>query len=408
MTLFNIVSTLLVISALFSYLNYRYIKLPRTIGLMLITLVISLSLIILRSIGFTIDEHAQQLVSSIDFNKTLLEWMLCFLLFAGSLHVNIDDLREQKWTIGVFSTFSLIISTTIIATISYLIFNYIGLNIGYIYCLLFGALISPTDPIAVLGILKKAGTPKNLETNIVGESLFNDGVGVVIFMVLIGLISGEGHATSFTDIIILFVREALGGSILGLIVGWFTYKMLKTIDDYQVEILITLALVTGLYAFASSLHISGPLAIIIAGLVIGNHGRSFGMSEKTRDHLDLFWELIDEILNAILFILIGLEVLILKFSPQYIIPMILIIPSVLVARFISLGIPITLLRMKKEFIPNATRIMTWGGLRGGLSVALALSLPNGLERDIILVMTYGIVVFSILIQGLTVKYLVKV
>jgi CPA1 family monovalent cation:H+ antiporter len=408
MSLYNIVSTLLVISAFFSYLNYRYIKLPRTIGLMLITLLISLALLILRKFGIVIDEQARQLAHSIDFNKTLLQWMLCFLLFAGALHLNVDDLKEQKWTIGIFSTLSLIISTLLIASFSYFLFQIIGIDIKFIYCLLFGALISPTDPIAVLGIIKKSGTPKNLETNIIGESLFNDGVGVVLFLVLLGSITGETEGTGFTDILFLFTREAIGGCILGFILGWVTYKMLKTIDDYQVEILITIALVMGGSALADALHVSGPLAIIVAGLVIGNHVSSFAMSEKNRENLYLFWELIDEILNAILFILIGLEILILKFSIAYISPMILIIPAVLLARFISLGIPISLLRMRNEFIPNATRIMTWGGLRGGLAVALALSIPVGTERDIILFMTYGIVVFSILVQGLTVKYMVKV
>lgn len=407
MTLFNIISILLVISAFFGYLNYHYIKLPRTIGLMVITLFFSIALIILRSFGIVIDEQAKQLVYSIDFNTTLLQWMLCFLLFAGALHLNIDDLKEQKWTIGIFSTLSLVISTLLIASFTFFLFKFINYDIKYIYCLLFGSLISPTDPIAVLGIIKKAGTPKNLETNIIGESLFNDGVGVVLFLVLLGSITGETHGNSLTDILFLFIREAIGGCVLGFIFGWLTYKMLKTIDDYQLEIIITLALVTGGYALASALHVSGPLAIIIAGLVIGNHVSSFETSEKTREHLYMFWELIDEILNAVLFILIGLEILILKFSTQYIIPVLVIVPAVLLARFISLGIPISLLKMANEFIPNATRIMTWGGLRGGLAVALALSLPKSMERDIILVMTYGIVVFSILVQGLTIKYLIK-
>jgi CPA1 family monovalent cation:H+ antiporter len=407
MTLFNIVSILLVISAFFSYINYMYVKLPRTIGLMLITLLISIALLILRHFGIVIDEQAKQLAHSIDFNKTLLQWMLCFLLFAGALHLNIDELKEQKWTIGIFSTLSLIISTVIIATLSYFLFLVIGMDIKFIYCMLFGALISPTDPIAVLGIIKKSGTPKNLETNIIGESLFNDGVGVVLFLALLRNITIEAGESGFTDILLLFIREAIGGCILGLIFGWITYKMLKPIDDYQVEILITLALVMGGSALANGLHVSGPLSIILAGLVIGNHASSFAMSEKTREHLYLFWELVDEILNAVLFLLIGLEILILKFSNLYIIPVLVIIPAVLLARFISLGIPISLLKMSKEFIPNATRVMTWGGLRGGLAVALALSIPAGNERDIILVMTYAIVVFSILVQGLTIKYFIK-
>ncbi len=405
MSLFNIISTLLTITAIFSYLNYHYLKLPRTIGLMVITLIMSVGLIGLKSLGIVLVEQLVLLVKSIDFNKTLLQWMLCFLLFAGALHVNINDLSEHKWTITIFSTLSLVFSTFLIATLVYLLFYLFVIDIKFIYCLLFGALISPTDPIAVLGILKKAGAPKSLEINIVGESLFNDGVGVVIFLVLLSALSGNDF--NYASIPFLFIKEALGGMFFGLIMGWFTYKMLKTVDDYQVEILITLALVTGGYAFASAIHVSGPLAIIVAGLVIGNHGRSYGMSDKTREHLDLFWELIDEILNAILFILIGLELLVLSFHWDYIWIAVLAIPLVLIVRLISVGIPIKLLKKHFPFSENAIRIMTWGGLRGGLSIALALSIPPGIEREIILMMTYAIVIFSILVQGLTIKYLVK-
>ena len=406
MDFFDIIAILITLSAIFSYLNFRYIKLPTTIGLMLFALILSLLLIILGRLGFIIEDQARELISRIDFNKTLMYGMLSFLLFAGALHVNINDLLEQKLEIGIFATLGVVISTFIIGTLTYFMLQWMSLNIQYIYCLLFGALISPTDPIAVLGILKKVGARKSLETKITGEALFNDGIGVVVFIVLFSIAFG-GHRVTAGDIVLLFAAETIGGFLFGLLTGWIAYRLLKSVDNYQVEILITLSLVTGGYALASALHLSGPIAIVIAGLLIGNQGRRFAMSEVTRDHLDAFWELIDEILNAILFVLIGLEMLVLIFLRTYILQGLIAIPIVLLARFISLGIPISLLKIRREFSPNVIKIMTWGGLRGGISVALALSLPAGVERNIFLVMTYVVVVFSILVQGLTIKYLVQ-
>jgi CPA1 family monovalent cation:H+ antiporter len=406
MDLFDIISLLITLSAIFSYINYRYIKLPNTIGLMLFSLIMSLSLIVLGHLGFAIEDRARELVTSIDFNKALMEGMLSFLLFAGALHVDINDLLANKWEIGIFATFGVLFSTFLIGTSIYLVSLGFGLNLQYIHCLLFGALISPTDPIAVLGILKSTNVPKNLETKIAGESLFNDGIGIVVFITLFELSFG-GHELAVGDILFLFTQEALGGVLLGLLIGWITYRMLKSVDNYQVEILITIALVTGGYAIASMFHFSGPIAIVIAGLLIGNHGRRFAMSNHTRDHLDTFWELIDEILNALLFVLIGLEILVLSLSRQFLLAGLIAIPIVLFARFLSVGIPISLLKVRREFSPKVTRIMTWGGLRGGISVALALSLPVGRIRDIILVITYAVVVFSILVQGTTIKYLIK-
>ncbi|MEE9289081.1 MAG: sodium:proton antiporter [Bacteroidota bacterium] len=406
MDLFNIVAILVTLTAVFSYVNYRYIGLPVTIGVMLIALSTSLMLNLLGSFGFGLEQQAQAWLRSIDFDKTLLHGMLSFLLFAGALHIDINDLATRKWSIGSLATVGTIISTFIVGTLTWWVLGWFGVELSYIYCLLFGALISPTDPIAVLGILKTAGVPKSLEIKITGESLFNDGVGIVAFFVILEIATGT-HEVSAGHIGVLLVQEALGGVLFGLGVGYLAYQMLKSVDNYQVEVLITLALVAGGYALANALHLSGPIAIVVAGLLIGNHGRLFGMSEETRLHLDVFWELIDEILNAVLFVLIGLEVLVLTFTQSYLLASLLIIPLVLLSRFIAIGIPVTLLRSFRTFSPGAVRIMTWGGLRGGISVALALSLPPGAQRDVILAITYAVVVFSILVQGLTIEKLVK-
>lgn len=406
MELFNIVAILVTLTAVFSYINYRYIGLPVTIGVMLIALSTSLTLNLLGSFGLGLEQRAETLLRSIDFDKTLLHGMLSFLLFAGALHININDLLERKWSIGSLATVGTLISTFIVGTLTWLVLGWFGVDLSYVYCLLFGALISPTDPIAVLGILKTAGAPKSLETKITGESLFNDGVGIVAFFVILEIATGT-HEVGAGDIGLLLVQEAIGGAVFGLAVGYLAYQMLKSVDNYQVEVLITLALVAGGYALANALHLSGPIAIVVAGLLIGNHGRLFGMSEETRDHLDVFWELIDEILNAVLFVLIGLEVLVLTFTQSYLLASLLIIPLVLLSRFVAIGIPVTLLRSFRTFSPGAVRIMTWGGLRGGISVALALSLPASEERDVILAITYAVVVFSILVQGPTIGKLVK-
>lgn len=406
MELLDIIALLLSLAALFSYINHRYIRLPTTIGLMLIALLVSLAIIGLKHIGLAFPEQwAGRVLESIDFNETLLQGMLSFLLFAGALHVNLGDLEKQKWVIATLASIGVLSSTFIIGGLSWWLFGLLGLDIAFIYCLLFGALISPTDPIAVLGILKTAGAPKSLETKITGESLFNDGIGVVIFLVLLGIASsGE---VSAAEVALLFAEEALGGALFGLLLGWIANRMLAAVDNYQVEILLTLALVMGGYSLAGALHLSGPIAIVVAGLLIGNRGRVLAMSDRTREHLDTFWELVDEILNAVLFVLIGLEVLVLTFQQGYLSAALLMIPVVLLARLISVGIPISLMRNFRRFTPHAVKILTWGGLRGGISVALALSLPVGAERDAIITITYIIVVFSILVQGLSVDRLIK-
>jgi len=406
MKLFNILAILITLSAGFSYLNHRFIRLPTTIGLMVIALLVSLGLAALGPLGFGLEEDAHRLLASIDFDETLLHGMLSFLLFAGALHVNLENLARQKYIIGLLATFGVLGSTVIIGFISRWVLALLGIDLPLIYCLLFGALISPTDPIAVLGILKKVGVSESLETKICGESLFNDGVAVVVFLVFLEIAAGT-HEVTAASVLGLFFKEALGGIVFGLLIGWVAYWMLKSIDNYQVEVLITLALVAGGFALADELHISGPIAIVVAGLLIGNHGRMLAMSDQVREHLDTFWELVDEVLNAVLFVLIGLEVLVLTFTREYFIAGLLLIPLLLLARFVSVGWPVLILRMFRTFSPDVIKILTWGGLRGGISVALALSLPPGKNREVILAITYMIVVFSIIVQGLTIGKLVR-
>lgn len=402
MELLNAAAILITLAAVFGFINARFIGLPTTIGIMLIALLCSLALIIAGKFGLAdIIEPARHLLKSIDFHETLMQGMLSFLLFAGALHVDLGDLAKQKWVILILATFGVVISTFLVGSITWVVLNALGLGIPFIYALLFGALISPTDPIAVMGILKKAGVNKSLETKIAGESLFNDGVGVVVFLVLLG-IATSGQTPTASSIGMLFAHEALGGMLFGLLIGSLAFWMLSTVNNYQIEVLITLSLVMGGYALATQLHLSGPIAMVVAGLLIGNHGRTFAMSDSTREHLDTFWELLDEILNAVLFVLMGLEVLILSLKEEYLLAALVIIPLVLVARLISIGLPIMVLRYFREFSPRVIEMMTWGGLRGGISIALALSLPLGAERDIIVAITYAVVIFSIFVQGLTI------
>jgi len=407
MALLNSAAILMTLAALFAYLNHRFIRLPTTIGIMLIALSISLLLIIAGELNlFDARPAMQWLMKDIDFYTTLMHGMLSFLLFAGALHVNLNDLERQKWIIALLATFGILISTAIIGSLSYLVLLALGLKLPFIYCLLFGALISPTDPIAVMGILKTSSAPKSLHTKITGESLFNDGVGVVVFLVLLGIATG-GQQIDAVAIGLLFAQEAIGGAVFGLVIGYFTYLLLKGVNNYQVEVMLTLALVMGGYALANSLHLSGAIAMVVAGLMIGNHGRVLAMTEQSREHLDTFWELIDEILNAVLFVLLGLEVMVLAYQMEFVLAAIAIIPLVLFARFVSVGLPVVLMKRFRSFTPNVVQIMTWGGLRGGISVALALSLPMGQPREVILAITYAVVLFSIMVQGLSIGTLIK-
>jgi len=410
MDYFLIITILVVLAALFGYVNVRFLKLPNTIGLMLITIVFTLAVLALSYFDPTLLNAERDIISQIDFKSVLLDVMLSFLLFAGALHTNFDQLKVQRWPVLVFSTVGVLISTFLVGTAIFYLLQLLGLEsqVDFIYCLLFGALISPTDPIAVLGILKQAGVPKKLETKIVGESLFNDGVGVVVFLTIFAIASSGGAEIEPMEILALFGEEVIGGIILGLLLGWITYRLMKSIDDYDIEVIITLAAVMGGTVIAQSLHLSAPLAMVTAGLIVGNNTvRQTAMSEITESYVDKFWELIDILLNTILFVLIGMEMLVLTFDGKFILAGLLAIPIVLLCRFTSLLFPIKFFRKKLKFVPNTNIIMTWGGLRGGISIALALGLTEDMHRELFLVITYIIVVFSILVQGLTVGKLVK-
>ncbi|NNK93102.1 MAG: sodium:proton antiporter [Desulfobacterales bacterium] len=401
MSLFEITALLMALTALFSYINYRILRMPTTIGVMFIALIFSLGIVALRWFGVEVGQaRVAEILDAIDFDQTLLHGMLSFLLFAGAMHIKLEDLRSQKWAIAILASAGVIASTFIVGMLTWLVLNLLGTPISFIFCLLFGALISPTDPVAVIGILKTAGVTKSLETKIAGESLFNDGIGVVVFMIILQLAYG-GVEVSFSQVALLFIEEAIGGALLGFVIGFIAYQMLKRVNNYQVEVIITLALVMGGYALADRIHTSGPIAIVVAGLLIGNHGRAFAMSDNTRERLDDFWELMDEILNALLFMLIGLEVLIMPFTWSLFITGLLAIGITLFARWASVGGAVSLMRPFRSFSPGVVRILTWGGLRGGISVALALSIPPVPERATIITITYIIVVFSIVIQGMT-------
>ncbi len=408
MDYFFITTVLVVLAALFGYLNVRILKLPNSIGLMVITIFFTLSVFALSYFDSTLLDAEKYIINQIDFKTVLLDIMLSFLLFAGALHTNFEQLKIQRWPVFVFATLGVLVSTFLVGTAMFYGLQLIGFEIKFIYCLLFGALISPTDPIAVLGILKKAGVPKKLETKIVGESLFNDGVGVVVFLTIFQIaVMGEGNVTPL-DIIGLFGKEVIGGIVLGLILGWITYRLMKSIDDYDIEVIITLATVMAGTVIAHKLHLSAPLAMVTAGLIVGNDTvRESAMSKITESYVDKFWELIDILLNTILFVLIGMELLVLTFEMEYLIAGLISIPTILVCRYLSLLIPVNLFKKKLDFVPNTNLIMTWGGLRGGISIALALGLTQEMHRDLFLVITYVVVVFSIVIQGLTVGKLVK-
>ena len=406
MTVFQIIALLITLTAMFSYLNYRYFKLPATIGVMLIALLVSAGLIGAGHFAPWIREGAENLLKQIDFDKALMQGMLSFLLFAGALHINLDDLNKQGGVIAPLAIAGVVIYMFVFGTQINWALGWLGFELGYAWCLLFGALISPTDPVAVIGILKDARVPHSLEVEIAGESLFNDGIGVVAFIVLREIAVADQHA-SVAHIGLLFLEQAVGGAVFGFVIGWITYRLLKSVDNYRLELMLTLALVMGGYALASVIGVSGPIAIVVSGLLIGNHGRRFAMSDTTRKHLDAFWEFLDEILNALLFMLIGLEILVLTFTRELFFAGLLAIPAILLARWVSVALPVTVMRRWRKFTPGTVTIMTWGGLRGGISVALALSLPAGHEREIVLVVTYIVVIFSILVQGLTLKRVVR-
>lgn len=407
----DLAAAFITLTTLLTYVNYRFVRLPPTIGVMATALVFSLLAQGLSMAGYPVLEvEMQQIIRRIDFSEVLMTWFLPALLFAGALHVNLGDLRNYKWPIGLLATFGVLIATTVIGYLAYYTFALFGWHVDFIYCLLFGALISPTDPIAVLGILRSAGAPKPLATTIVGESLFNDGTAVVVFTILLGiLMAGETPTVSTTAW--LFLREAVGGVLFGAALGYGVFLMMRGIDQYQVEVMLTLALVIGGAALAARLHVSAPIAMVVAGLIIGNQARQYAMSDETRRYIDKFWELIDEILNALLFALIGLELLLLPFNWLHVVAALVLGGAVLASRLLTVAPAILVLRQTeagRRQVPSGTiRILVWGGLRGGVSVALALSLPLGEQRDLILSLTYVVVLVSILLQGLSIGPLVR-
>lgn len=405
MTTFQSIGVLLAVAAGSSWINHRYIKLSSAIGVMIVSLVVSLGLIALGRLGFLDATTVAGYISSIDFETLLLHGMLAFLLFAGALTVKFSDLSSQKVPVAVLSTVGVTLSTIGAAALYWVVLGWVGIEIPFIIALLFGAIVSPTDAVAVLGILRKVGAPKGLETKVVGESLFNDGVGVVIFLAISSV--AFGREITGMEVVSTLALEVVGGGLLGLILGWVVFLMCKAVDDYVVEVLLTLALAAGGYALAEGLHVSAPICAVVTGLIIGNQGRELAMTERTREHLDIFWELVDELLNAVLFVLIGLEIFALSAGMRQVMAGCIGVGAVLVSRFISVWIPISILSMRRRFAPRTVAILSWGGLKGGISVALALSLPAGEFRELIVVSTYIVVIFSVLVQGTTLPLLLS-
>jgi|SRR5665647_75902 len=406
MQLFHLFSVLIVLSALFAYINHRVLKLPNSIGLMLVSLVFSIMILMTGNIFPAFKSVIINQLTQMNFSELLLEGMLSFMLFAGAIHIKYIDLKSEKLSILLFSSVSVLISTFIVGFSSFYILGLFDIKVQLIHALLFGALISPTDPIAVLSILKSAKISKSLETKIAGESLFNDGVAVVVFITLLEISKSDAQIEAL-NVIKIFGQEAIGGILLGIAIGWLGFKLIASINNYQVEVLITLAVVMGGYTLAYYIHTSGPLAMVAAGLITGNQGKDLGMSEITSEYIDKFWELIDEVLNALLFVLIGLELLVIQTGKIVVLISMVLILVVLLTRFISVWIPSLLIRLKEKITQQTLLILTWGGLRGGISIALALSIPEQFNKDIWVTITFAIVCFSILIQGLTIGKFAK-
>ena len=411
MTPFTILALLLTLAALVSYVNHRLVGLPSTAALMLVSLLISLGLIAGSFVGLPYQAFLERLLHQIDLSRSLLNGVLSFLLFAGALNIDLKQLHRQRWRVFSLAIVSTLLSIGMIAGLACAVFRWLGVPTPLLYCLIFGALISPTDPVAVLALMKNSGAPKPLETKIAGESLLNDGVGVVAFTFFLESLETTGPVLNleWQRALTLILREAGGGVALGLALGYLTFRLLRSIDDYPVELLLTLALVTGGYSLALALGVSGPLAIAVAGVVIGNPGRQHAMSEKTRQNLDTFWDLTDEVLNALLFAVVGLQVVTLKFHPVYLLAAALMVPAMLLTRTASVGLPALTFKLFGRPVEgrDGFLLLVWGGLRGGISVALALSLPPGGERDLLLLVTYVVVAFSVLVQGTTMPLVLR-
>ena len=410
-SVFNLIALLVTLAAVFGYVNYRWLRLPHTIGLVIIALAVSVVVLVVDAVfpELGLETSVRRTLTDIEFEDTLMKGVLSFLLFAGALHVDLDSLLSRRWAILTLATVGIVTSTLIVSALMFFGFRMCGFEVPLAYCLVFGALISPTDPVAVMGILKEVKVPPALEAKIAGESLFNDGVGVVLFTVLVSVAAGGGEHGEVTLVgaAELLAVEAIGGIVLGLAAGYSAYRAMKTIDQHSLEVLITVSLVMATYALATRLHISGPLAVVVAGLFIGNHGKRFAMSQTTREHIDTFWSVLDELLNSLLFLAIGFEVIAVTITGRIVGAGLMAIPVVLLARFVSVAGPITLLGLRQEFTRGAIPVLTWGGLRGGISVALALSLPASSVKPLLLATTYAVVIFSIVVQGLTVERVVR-
>lgn len=404
----EVLGILMSLTAISSYLNYRYIKLPKSIGLTLITLVLSFLTALSGKLGWDIEGFATHLLAGIGFNDTFLHGMLGYLLFAASLHVNRMELAKHKMIVGLLATVSVLFSTLIVGSGTFLLTQLLNIDIPLEYCFVFGALISPTDPISVLGILKTVNAQKGLEMKIAGEALFNDGMGIVLFVMLLEIAMGNGNTWDFQTATLFFLKQGLGGALLGLAIGWSTGILLRTVDHYEIAILLTLGMVAGGNAFADSvMNVSAPICMVVAGLAVGSMLQDGSMSKESLKRLDGFWEVLDAVLNAILFVTIGLEFLRLTYTQDTILASLGAILITIAARWISVIIPVASVSMFRKFSPMVALLMTWGGLRGGISIALALSIPNGPTRDFILAVTYAVVLFSITVQGLTLAGLVR-
>ncbi len=405
---FDAAAILIVLAAALGYLNHRVFKLPASVGMTLMGAIASLLVIGVDSIlpTWSLSARVNGFLSSIDFHVTLMDGMLSFLLFAGALHVDWSEMRRGRWPILLLSTVGVLISTALVGFGFAAVASVLGLAVPLIWCFVFGALISPTDPVAVMAVLKRAAVPPTLQATVAGESLFNDGVGVVVFAILLSVALGT-EPFSLQQAGMEFLREAGGGAVLGLVMGWIAFRAMRSIDEYNVEVMISLAVVMGGYSLAHTVHVSGPVAMAVAGLLIGNAGVARAMSDVTRDYLLKFWSLIDEILNAVLFLLIGLEVIAIARDPRLLLLGLLAVPLVIGARAISVALPLTALRPLLSLGPLALPTLVWGGLRGGISVALALSLPDSPVRTVILATTYVIVMFAVIVQGGSVGWLIR-
>lgn len=406
---FDIAAVLIAVAAAAGYVNHRVLKLPAASGTLVVALLSSFVVVATEAMVPGLRSTVATFLAEIDFNEALMHGMLCFLLFAGALHVDLEGLFNHKWTIGTLATVGVLISTTVVGVLTWWVFGLIGAGIPFVTCLILGAIVSPTDPVAVMGLLKELKAPASLEAQIAGESLFNDGISIVVFFALVSVAGLSGgampaHASAHAlDLLIFFLREVGGGAALGLAFGYVGYRALLSINDHPLELLITLALAMFLYSLSFWIGVSGPIAVVVAGLLIGNPGRRLAMSPRTREHVEGFWGMTDEILNAVLFLLIGLEFLAVPDRPHMIAAGLLSVPVALVARLVAVAVPVTAMRLRGQFARGLVPVLTWSGLRGGISVAMVLSLPRFPGRDLLLACTYAVVVFSILVQGLTVR-----